>query len=110
MLISEYTNSPIYRIEPKTPYTTNHKELVDLAKEEQNKNTRPEIKNKISNFDEYDTIYVGYSIWWSDMSQILYSFFELYDFNGKTIIPFSTHGGSGLAAHESNIMEWLLTR
>lgn len=110
MLISEYTNSPIYRIEPKTPYTTNHKELVDLAKEEQNKNTRPEIKNKISNFDEYDTIYVGYSIWWSDMSQILYSFFELYDFNGKTIIPFSTHGGSGLAAHESNVMEWLLTR
>lgn len=103
MLIGDYTNSPIYRIEPKVPYTTNHTDLVNLAKEEQNKNTRPEIKTKISNFDEYDTIYVGYPIWWSDMPQIMYTFFELYDFTGKTVIPFSTHGGSGLAGTVNTI-------
>lgn len=103
MLISEYTGGDLYRIEPKTPYTTNHSDLVELAKEEQNKNVRPEIKNKISNFDDYDIIYVGYPIWWSDMPQILYTFFELYDFNGKTVIPFSTHGGSGLAGTVSTI-------
>ena len=103
MLISEYTGADIYRIEPKTPYTTNHSDLVALAKEEQNKNVRPEIKNKISNFETFDIIYVGYPIWWSDMPQILYTFFELYDFSGKTVIPFSTHGGSGLAGTVSTI-------
>lgn len=97
MLISENTGADIYRIEPKIPYTTNHNDLVNLAKEEQNKNLRPEIKNKISNFDDYNIIYVGYPIWWSDMPQILYTFLELYDFSGKIVIPFSTHGGSGLA-------------
>ncbi len=103
MLIREFTGGDLYRIEPKTPYTTNHRDLVTLAKEEQNKDVRPEIKNKISKFDEYDIIYVGYPIWWSDMPQILYTFFELYDFNGKTVIPFSTHGGSGLAGTVSTI-------
>lgn len=103
MLISENTNADIYRIEPKTPYTTNHRDLVNQAKEEQNKDLRPEIKNKISNFNDYDIIYVGYPIWWSDMPQILYTFFELYDFSGKTVIPFSTHGGSGLAGTVSTI-------
>ena len=52
MIISEYTGADIYRIEPKTPYTTNHSDLVALAKKEQNKNVRPEIKNIISNFDD----------------------------------------------------------
>lgn len=103
MLIAENTGGDLYRIEPKTPYTTNHRDLVSLAKEEQEKGVRPEIKNKISNFDDYDIIYVGYPIWWSDMPQILYTFFELYDFNGKTVIPFSTHGGSGLAGTVSTI-------
>lgn len=103
MLIQEFTEADIYRIEPKTPYTTNHSDLVALAKEEQNKNVRPEIKNRISNFDDYDIIYVGYPIWWSDMPQILYTFFELYDFSDKTVIPFSTHGGSGLAGTVSTI-------
>ncbi len=102
-LIKDFTQADIYRIEPKNPYTTNHSDLVSLAKEEQEKDVRPEIKNKISNFDDYEIIYVGYPIWWSDMPQILYTFFELYDFNGKTVIPFSTHGGSGLAGTVSTI-------
>ena len=102
-LIVENTGGDLYRIEPKTPYTTNHSDLVAQAKEEQNKDIRPEIKNKISNFNDYDIIYVGYPIWWSDLPQILYTFFELYDFDGKTVIPFSTHGGSGLAGTVSTI-------
>lgn len=103
MLIAENTGAEIYRIEPKITYTTNHTDLVSQAKEEQNQNVRPEIKNKISNFDDFDIIYVGYPIWWSDMPQIIYTFFELYDFAGKTVIPFSTHGGSGLAGTVNTI-------
>lgn len=109
MLISENTKADIYRIEPKTPYTTNHEALVEQASKEQSANTRPEIKNKINNFSDYDIIYVGYPIWWSDMPQIMYTFFELYDFSGKTVIPFSTHGGSGLAGTVSTIKDKLNT-
>lgn len=103
MLISENTGADIYRIEPKTPYTTDHETLVDIAKDEQNNDVRPEIKSKISNFDDYDIIYIGYPIWWSDMPKILYTFMELYDFSGKTVIPFSTHGGSELSGTVNTI-------
>ena len=53
--------------------------------------------------NDYDTIFIGYPIWWSDMPMILYSFFDQYDFSGKTIIPFSTHGGSSFAGTPSTI-------
>lgn len=102
-IISENTGGDMYRIEPNTPYTTNHKELVEQATKEQDSDARPEIKNMISNFDDYDTIFIGYPIWWSDMPQIMYSFMELYNFEGKTVIPFSTHGGSGLSGTASTI-------
>ncbi|MGG5315016.1 flavodoxin [Enterococcus sp. AZ072] len=102
-IISENTGGDIYRIEPSTPYTTNHKELVEQATKEQDSDVRPEIKDMISNFDDYDTIFIGYPIWWGDMPQIMYSFMELYSFEGKTVIPFSTHGGSGLAGTVNTI-------
>ena len=105
MEIQEKMNADIFRIEPETAYTTNHEELVDIASKEQEENARPEIKDKISDFEQYDTIFVGYPIWWSDLPMIMYSFFDEYDFSDKTIIPFSTHGGSGLADTISTIRE-----
>ena len=51
--------------------------------------------NKLENVDDYDVIFIGYPIWWYTMPQAMYSFFEEYDFSGKTIIPFDTHYGSG---------------
>ena len=105
MEIQEKMNADIFRIEPETAYTTNHEELVDIASKEQEENARPEIKDKISDFEQYDTIFVGYPIWWSDLPMIMYSFFDEYDFSDKTIIPFSTHGGSGLADTISTILE-----
>lgn len=94
-VIQEYTDGTIYRIEPDTPYPTEHDVLVDMALEEQSENARPAIKTLLENIDQYETIYIGYPIWWSDMPMILYSLFDEYDFSSKTIIPFSTHGGSG---------------
>ena len=105
MEIQEKMNADIFRIEPETAYTTNHEELVDIASKEQEENARPEIKDKISDFEQYDTIFVGYPIWWSDLPMIMYSFFDEYDFSDKTIIPFSTHSGSGLADRISTIQE-----
>lgn len=102
-VIQRTTNADIYRIEPQTPYPTDHTTLVDQARDEQNQDTRPAIKDSISNFDSYDTIFIGYPIWWSDLPQILYTFFDTYDFSGKTVIPFSTHGGSSFAGTPATI-------
>lgn len=104
-VIEETVGADIFRIEPETPYPTDHDTLVDLAKEEQNDNARPKIKDTIENFDTYENIFVGYPNWWGDMPMILYSFFDEYDFSGKTIIPFNTHGGSGFSSTISTIKE-----
>ena len=103
-MIAEQTNADSFEILPKKDnYPTTYKELTDVAKEEQNNNARPEIKDSISNFDQYDTVYLGYPIWWGDLPMICYTFLESYDFSGKTIVPFCTHAGSGDAGTQSKI-------
>lgn len=78
-VIHENTDSELFRIEPSVPYPTDHDTLVDQAANEQDENYRPEIKDTIQDFDQYDTIFVGYPNWWGDMPMILYSFFVLVD-------------------------------
>lgn len=102
-VIQKNTGANIFRIVPETPYPTSHSELVDLAREEQRNGTRPAFAGEIENFSEYETIFVGYPNWWSDMPMIMYTFFDAYDFSGKTIIPFNTHGGSGFSNTISTI-------
>ena len=104
-VIQENTQGDIFRIEPEVPYPTEHDTLVDLAAEEQEENARPTINGKIEELEQYDTIFIGYPNWWSDMPMILYSFFDDYDFAGKTIIPFNTHGGSGFSSTIETIKE-----
>lgn len=96
-VIQENTGADIFRIEPETPYPTDHETLVDMAKKEQDENARPAMKNHVENMEQYDTIFIGYPNWWGDMPMLLYSFFDEYDLSGKTIIPFNTHGGSGFS-------------
>lgn len=104
-VIQEKTGADIFRIEPETPYPTDHDTLVDLAAEEQDKDARPALKSTIQNLDQYDTVFIGYPNWWGDMPMILYSFFDEHDFSGKTIIPFNTHGGSGFSNTISTIAQ-----
>lgn len=96
-VIQENTGADIFRIKPKTPYTTNHEDLVDVAKEEQNNNARPELAAGVEDLDQYDTIFIGYPNWWGDMPMAVYTFLDTYDLSGKTVIPFCTSGGSGLS-------------
>jgi flavodoxin len=93
-VIQKAAGAELFRIEPENPYPTDHRALVDLAAKERDTNARPAIAEQIENFSQYTTVFIGYPIWWSDMPMILYTFFEEYDFSGKTIVPFSTHGGS----------------
>ncbi|MFK5952637.1 MAG: flavodoxin [Desulfobacterium sp.] len=96
-MIQQTIGADIFRIEPVKPYPTHHGTLVDLAAKERDANARPAIAGQIENFAQYDTVFIGYPIWWSDMPMILFTLFEAYDFSGKTIVPFSTHGGSRFA-------------
>lgn len=84
-VVRENTGGDIYRIEPETPYTTNHEDLVNLAKREQKENARPKIKAQIENIESYDTVFVGYSNWQGDMPMILYTFFDTCDFSEKPL-------------------------
>lgn len=102
-VIQENTGADIFRIQPKTPYPTNHDELLAAAQNEIRTNARPEIDGSIENFDSYDVVFVGYPNWNSDMPYIMYTFFESYDFSGKTVIPFNTHGGSGFSGTHKTI-------
>jgi len=96
--IKEYfgDKADTFKIDPVKPYPTNYKECTEVATEEKNSNARPEFKNANNlNISNYDTIFIGYPIWWGDVPMIINTFLEKYDFSGKTIIPFNTHEGSG---------------
>lgn len=76
-----------------------------MAQDEIRTDARPEIDGTIKDFDSYDVVFVGYPNWNADMPYIMYSFFETYDFSGKTIVPFMTHGGSGFSGTPETIAE-----
>lgn len=104
-VIADNTNADIFRIEPVSPYPTDHEELLEIAQEEIRTDARPKIKNTIEDFDSYDVIFIGYPNWNADMPYIMYSFFEEYDFSGKIIVPFMTHGGSGFSGTDGTIAQ-----
>lgn len=103
--IQEAVGGDLFRIETLQQYPLEHEPLVEMADEEQNSNARPELLNRVENMEQYDTIFLGYPNWWGDMPMPLYTFLEEYDLSGKTIIPFSSHGGSGFSRTESTIAQ-----
>ena len=95
--IAKQTGADIAEIEPEVPYDSDrdhYNALARYAKKEHDEDMRPEIKNEID-IASYDTIYIGYPMWWYTFPMIIYTLFDKYDFSGKTIIPFNTHMGSG---------------
>lgn len=105
LTIQDAIGGDLFRIETKEAYPLDHEPLVDQAAEEQNENARPELATHIENPEQYDTILLGYPNWWGDMPQPLFTFLEEYDFSGKTIIPFNSHGGSGFSNTIEEIKE-----
>lgn len=103
--IQKNLGGDLFAIETVQEYPGEHQDLLDFAYDELDKNARPELSGKIENLDSYDVILVGYSNWNADLPMPLYTFFETYDFAGKTIIPFVTHGGSGFSDTVDTIKE-----
>lgn len=94
-VIGEATGADMVRIQTAEPYPQDYSALAEQANQERQNGVHPALATDIENFDGYDVIFVGYPIWWYQMPMAMYSFFDKYDFAGKTIVPFSSHGGSG---------------
>lgn len=104
-MIAEQLDTDLFEISTVTPYPDGYDDCTKSAKQEQEENARPKLTASVENISDYDVIFIGYPIWWSDMPMAIYTFLESYDFSGKTIIPFCTHEGSGLSSTESSIAE-----
>lgn len=96
-MIAGETGADLFHIERKEAYPSTYNDLLSAAQDELKNNSRPELSASVDGWDNYDTIFLGYPIWWGDMPMPVYTFLESYDFSGKTVIPFDTNGGSGLA-------------
>lgn len=98
--LSEAIGADLYAIEPEIPYTKADLNWMDKQSrstlEMKDLSSRPAIKGKCDNMDEYDTIFVGFPVWWYVEPTIINTFLESYDMSGKTIVPFATSGGSGM--------------
>lgn len=94
--IQAVTGGDLFSIETSVNYPGDINDLIEYASVEQENDERPELTSHIENLDEYDTIFVGYPLWWYVAPTIINTFLESYDFSGKTIIPFATSGGSGM--------------
>lgn len=102
-IISDATDADVFRIETVQQYPASHQPLIEMAQEELNNGTRPALKHSIENLDQYSVIFVGYPNWWGNMPAPLYTFFGTHDFAGKIIVPFNSHGGSGLSGTVNTI-------
>ena len=103
-MIAEKTNGDLFEIKVKNDkYPKNYTALTEYAQQEKRNNARPEIIGNVENFDDYDTIFIGYPNWWGDMPMPVYTFIESYDFTGKNVVPFCTHEGSGLSGTQNKV-------
>lgn len=105
--IAEITGGTLFEIEPAQPYTAEDldgwNQSARGTRESKDRSTRPEVKNKVKDMAQYDTIYLGFPIWWYTCPTIINTFLEQYDLGGKTIIPFATSGGSDFGNTEQDL-------
>lgn len=103
--LAETTHADLFAIEPETPYTPADLDWNDNTSrstvEMRDPSSRPAIAKRIKNMDSYETVFVGFPIWWGVAPHIINAFLESYDFSGKTVIPFATSGGSGMGSTDS---------
>lgn len=102
-MVQSEVGGDMFSIETKTDYPADIYDVIDYTIKNEDGDARPELVSHIDNLDEYDTIYVGYPIWNYTLPMAMYSFFDEYDFSGKTIVPFTSHNGSGLSGIPEDI-------
>lgn len=101
--IQKITGSDIFEIQRLEDYPTDYNAVLGIGKKEIRANAKPELKDKPRSIDKYGTIFIGYPNWWNTFPAPVATFLSEYDFKGKTIIPFCTHGGGGIGHSFSDI-------
>ena len=103
--IAGVVDGDLFEIAPEVPYTAADLDWMDKGSrstaEMNDDNSRPVIAGKVADMAQYDTVFVGFPIWWYQAPRIIETFLESYDFSGKTVIPFATSGGSGMGKTDS---------
>ena len=101
-MIAEETKGTLFHINTVTPYPAGYDECTALAKKEMNSQARPAIQGD-AQVEDFDVIFLGYPNWWGDAPMAVYTFIEKHRWQGKTVIPFCTHEGSGLGSTEGKL-------
>lgn len=102
-LIHQKVGGDLVEIELVKPYSTDYNTCLDEARNDQERRARPELKTKIANMEQYGEIFLGHPNWWATIPMPIASLLELYDFSGKTIIQFVSHGGGRLGQSTTDI-------
>ena len=95
--MADEADADLFEIQAESTYPVDYRETTDRAKQEQNAGTRPALKSRIDGFDGYSTVYLVFPNWWADLPMPLYTFFDEYDFSGKTLYMSVTHEGSSFS-------------
>ena len=107
--IADAVGADLYEIAPAQPYTAADLDWTDKKSrstaEMNDPGCRPEIAGTVEDMDQYDTVFVGFPVWWYVEPRIVDTFLESYDFAGKKMIPFATSGGSGIQKAEKSLRE-----
>ena len=100
--IAGMTGADLYKIEPAVPYPKKYEDIVNVVRKENEESPKVEIKNPLESIADYDTIYIGFPIWYRTYPRIVFSFLSRYDFTGKTVRPFCTNdeGSFGISLLE----------
>ena len=101
-MIASATGGTLFRIEPATPCPDDYRACTEIAQREKRSKARPALVGEIA-AEEYDVIFLGYPNWWGDLPMPVYTFLERHDWQGKVVIPFCTHEGSGLSDTENRL-------
>lgn len=102
-MIAEATGADTFEIVPEKGYPKDsYNDCIEIAKEELQSDARPAVKGDV-NVEDYDIIFIGYPNWWGNPPMCVYTFIEKHDWNGKTVIPFITHEGSGMGGTDRKI-------
>jgi flavodoxin len=107
--LADAVGADLFEIEPQTPYTKADLNWMNKnsrsSLEMKDRTSRPPIRTKVENMEQYEVIFVGFPVWWYREPSIIDTFMESYEFSGKTVVPFCTSGGSGLGDTVKNLSE-----
>ena len=95
--IAEETGGDLFSIKTQNKYSSDYDECLNQARKERDNNERPALVERVNNIDDYDVIFLCFPNWWYTCPMAVFTFVESYDLEGKTIIPFCTHGTGGLS-------------